>query len=281
MLYIVLPVHNRSAITSRFLTDLTKQTYSDYVLVLVDDGCTDDTVRVAQQLLPPSRLKVLQGNGQLWWAGALHLAHHHLVRAGLSSDDAVLVINDDVRIPQQFLTAGLALLAAHPDACIQAVGKDAATGHADHGAIFERHRLSFRAAEPGETPNCLSTRGLLMCGITFAASGGFRPRWLPHYLSDYEFTIRVSRRGARLMTDPVFSLVTDSTTSGEQSFGGLGVRKYFSHSFSNRAMYNPLQWSALAALVCPPWIAPVVIAKIWASFVARGLRIALQRRPVH
>ena len=278
MLYIVLPVHNRAPVTSRFLSDLDKQTHSDYQLVLVDDGCTDRTVDIARETLP-QLLHVLTGDGQLWWAGALQMAYAYLLAKGLSNDDAVLLINDDVRIAADFLSCGLAALRAHPGSCIQAVGVDPANGQLDHGAMADTRRLSFRAARQGEAPNCLSTRGLLMSGKTFAASGGFRPRWLPHYLSDYEFTIRLARQGTRLLTDPSFTLVADHTTTGEQVFAGGSLRAYVTHSLSNRAMYNPKHWSALALLICPFWIAPIVAARIWAGFVLRGIKIAL-RHPV-
>src|SRR3546814_7970339 len=73
MLYIILPVHNRAETTSLFLDALQRQTFQDFLLVLVDDGCTDETVSVAREKIPSDRLIVLQGDGQLWWAGALDL----------------------------------------------------------------------------------------------------------------------------------------------------------------------------------------------------------------
>ena len=41
MLYIVTAVHNRYKTTYQFVTQLLEQTYSDFCLVLVDDGSTD------------------------------------------------------------------------------------------------------------------------------------------------------------------------------------------------------------------------------------------------
>ncbi len=128
--------------------------------------------------------------------------------------------NDDVGIEPGFLAAGLAVLAEHPRACIQAMGMDKASGELDHGAVADRVRLRFRPAAEGEAPNCLSTRGLLMSLRTFAASGGFRPDRLPHYLSDYEFTLRLARRGVLLVVDPRFQLVADHGSSGEADFDG-------------------------------------------------------------
>jgi GT2 family glycosyltransferase len=275
MLHIVLPVHNRRATTEAFVRALLAQTTGDYRLSLVDDGCTDGTVEAVRSLLPDERLLVIRGNGQLWWAGALQRAWLSLSALASVDADAVLIINDDVRVEPGFLAAGLAVLSENRGACIQAIGIDKTTGERDHGAIADLLRLRFRPAAEDEMPNCLSTRGLLMSLRTFAGSGGFRPDRLPHYLSDYEFTLRLARRGVPLVVDPRFQLMADPGSSGEADFAGRGLREFIAQSLSNRAKYNPRHWAALAWMVCPWWIAPLRVARIWAAFARRGLRVAL------
>lgn len=275
MLHIVLPVHNRCVVTEGFVRALRAQTYADYRLLLVDDGCTDGTADMVRGLLPAERLQVLVGDGHLWWAGALQLAWQTLAARSETDDEAVLLINDDVGIEPGFLAAGLAVLAERPGACIQALGIDKATGERDLGAVADLRRLYFRPAVEGEAPNCLSTRGLLMSLRTFADTGGFRPSRLPHYLSDYEFTLRLARHGVPLVVDPRFRLVADHSSSGETDFDGRSLREFVGRSLSNRAKYNPRHWAALAWMVCPWWIAPMRVARIWAAFARRGLQVAM------
>lgn len=277
MLYLLVPVHNRALVTAKFLDALTRQRGVDYKLVLVDDGCTDDTVARACAALPTDRLEVLKGDGQLWWAGALQLGYEHLCSKALREEDAVLIVNDDVRFNPGFLHNGLALLATHPEACIQAIGVDRTSGIVDRGVIADLRRLSFRAAADGEAPNCLSTRGLLLRAPVFLRSRGFRPRWLPHYLSDYEFTLRLHRLGARLMVDESFKLEVDLALTGMSHPDASSLRRVWADSFSNRAKFNPKHWSAFALLVCPPRTVPVHLARIWWGFARRLLRIALLR----
>src|SRR3546814_2399162 len=112
MLYIILPVHNRAETTSLFLDALQRQTFQDFLLVLVDDGCTDETVSVAREKIPSDRLIVLQGDGQLWWAGALDLAYYSLI-GKLADIDVILIINDDVTFAEDFLAKGLDALRRH------------------------------------------------------------------------------------------------------------------------------------------------------------------------
>jgi GT2 family glycosyltransferase len=277
MLYLVMPVHNRAAVTARFAHALARERAAAFVLVLVDDGCTDDTVARVRSALPPQQLEVLSGNGQLWWAGALQLAYEHLRRKRLSDNDDVLIVNDDIVLEPDTLNNGLALLAAQPNACIQAVGIDRATGTIDRGAMADLRRLTFRAADPGETANCLSTRGLLLRASTFLRSGGFRPRLLPHYLSDYEFTLRLQRQGATLMVDDRFKVQVDLALTGIDRASALGVRRHWADSFSNRAKFNPKHWSAFVVLACPAWTVPLHLARIWLGFSRSLLRAALPR----
>jgi len=251
-----------------------RQTYCNYRLVLVDDGCTDDTVAIARRSVPQERLTVLPGDGNLWWAGALQLGFEYLVSEHIVATDAVLIVNDDVTFEPEFLANGVALLKAHPGACFQAMGVDRLGSVVDRGAIADTVRLRFRAAEHGEAPNCLSTRGLLMSGATFMRSQGFRPRWLPHYLSDYEFTLRLARQGVPLIVDARFQLVADYATTGEETFNGTSLRAFLVRSLSNRAKYNPTHWSALAMLVSPWWAAPVLVMRIWLGFARRAMRAA-------
>ena len=218
MLHVVLPVHNRRPVTEDFVRALRAQTIDAFRMVLVDDGCTDGTVEAVQSLLPVERLVVLRGDGQLWWAGALQRAWQMLSALPSGDSDAVLIINDDVGIEPGFLAAGLEVLSERPRACVQALGVDKSTGVRDVGAVADLRRLSFRPAAEAEAPSCLSTRGLLMSLRTFTQSGGFRPDRLPHYLSDYEFTLRLARDGVQLLVDPRFSLVADHSTSGDEDF---------------------------------------------------------------
>ena len=278
MLYVVVPVHNRVAITTRFLDSLGQQNLQDYLLVLVDDGCTDGTVETVAARVGPERLMVLRGDGNLWWAGALQLAYDALKERPFAVEDAVLIVNDDVRFDNDFLRAGLGVLQRHPEACIQAIGIDRASGDVDRGAIADLHRLRFRGAGKGELPDCLSTRGLMMRASTFVQSGGFRPQRLPHYLSDYEFTLRLHRRGTPLLVDDSFCAEVDLSLTGLSEARPGGLRQVWRDSLSNRAKFNPKHWSAFALMVCPPWIGPVHAARIWIGF-GRALLRALLPHP--
>jgi GT2 family glycosyltransferase len=195
MIHILLPVHNRAAVTAEFADALAHQDFDDYRLIVIDDGCTDDTVARVRDRIPRDRVHVLRGDGGLWWAGALQVGYEHLLTQALADEDAVLIINDDISFEPDFLRNGLRALAQSPGTAIQAVGHDRKTGAVDRGTRVNLWTLRFHPATTEQRANCLSTRGLIMRAATFRASGGFRPQRLPHYLSDYEFTLRLKRQG--------------------------------------------------------------------------------------
>lgn len=68
-IYILLPVHNRSAITEHFVNCLAAQTYRSYHLVLIDDGSTDGTADMVRAKI--KEISVIKGDGNWWWAGSL------------------------------------------------------------------------------------------------------------------------------------------------------------------------------------------------------------------
>ena len=276
-LHVILPVHNRMQVTARFVEALARQTHTDYCLVLVDDGCTDETVAMVRRGVPVQRLTVLEGDGQLWWAGALQRAYEHLGSQPADDQDTVLIINDDVTFEADFLSRGLAVLAAHPHACFQAIGIDRRSGTIDRGAIVDLSRLHIRPALQGELPNCLATRGLLMRAATFRRSGGFRPRWLPHYLSDYEFTLRLQRQGTTLLVDERFTADVAFEITGIEAPATSGPQRFWAEAFSNRAKFNPKHWSAFVVMVCPVATIPKHLASIWFRFARDLTRAAWPR----
>ena len=87
----------------------------------------------------------------------------------------------------------------------------------------------------------------------FRQAGGFYPRLLPHYLSDYEFTIRARRKGLRLLTVPSLTLRLDTDATGEHGYETESLSKFL-ENFSRRSASNPIARAAFIALACPwPW----------------------------
>lgn len=276
MIHILLPVHNRASLTCAFVESLRQQTFSEFHLVLVDDGCTDGTAERVRALLPDGRLTVLTGTGTWWWAGSLERAYRHLSSLNPSHGDLVLITNDDVTIQPDFLQQAVAAHERAGGGLVLAqlwlTDREMAV---ESGVAADLHRLEFPIArKPGDI-NCLSTRGLVLNWGTMKAIGGFHPRLLPHYLSDYEYTLRAHRKGLPCITDPAFHLSAHPETTGYHEIDpALPVLPYLCRLFSTKSAQNPLHWSAFVALTCPPLRAVKHMARIWLSVLRITLGLA-------
>ena len=133
--------------------------------------------------------------------------------------------------------------------------------------------------------DCLSTRGLFLYVKDFKKIGGFYPKLLPHYLSDYEFTIRAKRKGYNLIVNRELKLFVDESQTGyhdvlfEKSYINF-IKKYF----SKKNPSNPLTWTAFIILAAPlKWKIPILI-RVWVVAIlkifARPIVIKLKRRSI-
>lgn len=253
-IYILLPVHNRVHITRRFIDCLAAQTHHDYHLLLIDDGSSDGTEEMVRTRI--GRLTVIRGSGRWWWAGSLHQAYLWLKRrTDVGPEDMALIINDDTEFGADFLENGIEALTGRRKTLLLAQCYSQERGClVDAGTRVDWKRLSFGNASSPEQIDCLSTRGLFTRALDFIELGGFHPRLLPHYLSDYEFTIRAHRRGYRLVTTPSVRLSLKESETGRRGISATTPVQYLRAYFSRKSTSNPLAWTSFVLLACPwPW----------------------------
>ncbi|GAI90196.1 unnamed protein product [marine sediment metagenome] len=67
MIYIIIPVHNRIKLTINCVDSLQRQTYRNFITIVVDDSSTDGTLKIIKDKFGDF-VEVLKGDGNLWWA---------------------------------------------------------------------------------------------------------------------------------------------------------------------------------------------------------------------
>ncbi|MDR7306027.1 glycosyltransferase family 2 protein [Rhodoferax saidenbachensis] len=206
--YAVVPVFNRLAMTQSLVVCLHKQILNQPLrMLVVNDGSSDGT---AEWLAEQHDVEVLNGDGSLFWGGAVDLALRHL-QAKATENDWVLLINNDTTVTEDFIQRLLDTALANAPAAVGSVIRD----EADHarllsiGAQVSAWRLLTRdfldkakivpVSDVVMEVDALSGRGVLFPFAGLNAAGGMRPRVLPHYLADYEVSLRVRKRGWRLL----------------------------------------------------------------------------------
>lgn len=259
-IYIVLPVHDRKRITLDFIRCLQEQTFQDYILLLVDDGSNDGTASAVKEQMQDSI--IIQGNGNLWWAGSINAAYEWLVENAIDDTRLVLLINDDVLFEPDFLQNAITLMHGKEKTLLLAREKLYGSHEIlETGVHADFSVLSFITAEKPSDINCLATRGLFLKWSDFMKIGPFKARTLKHYCSDYEFTMRAHRQGYHLMTSErlVLTHVMEQNKSIEEG-ENTTTRK---NIMSIRHNMNPLTWTAFVLIVSPRrWLLPNLF-RVW------------------
>ncbi len=251
--YIMLPVHNRREVTRRFIACLKDQTYANYHLILIDDGSTDGTAEMAQAQI--EALTIIKGDGKWWWAGSLQRGLVHLKSLRTSPLDMVLIINDDTEFGPDLIENAVGCLSGRKRTILLARSYSRNTNQvADAGIHIDWKELTFNQAGGKDAVNCFSTRGLFLRYGDFLDIGGFHPRLIPHYLSDYEFTHRAYRKGFSLTTVEDVYVKIDETPAGYNPAAVKSPVEFLRKYFSKKSYSNVMAWFFFIGFACPwPW----------------------------
>ena len=207
-IYIVVPVYNRKAFTRSFLECLARQTFRQFVTIVVDDGSSDGTGEMIKRDFTDVRL--LRGDGNLWWTGAINMGLEHAL--ALASDgDAVLIINDDLEIDPGYLETLHGVSAANPRTLIGSVVVDIERPDliADGGWTVNWWTAKFRKVNENRSlsefpPGYASDVSMLTGWGTLVPVEVFRRIGLydsKHFqqCGDTELTVRAKNAGYRLI----------------------------------------------------------------------------------
>jgi len=151
-----------------------------------------------------------------------------------------------------------------PKTLIQAICYSFQTGNIiDIGFKVDFNSYEFYVPKSASDINCLSTRGLFMRWQDLQQIGGFYTHLLPHYLSDYEFTIRAYRKGFILNTHPDLTLCINENTTGFHPKGKLRFINFFKTYFSRKSSSNKIDWTVFILLTSPKNKIVVNLMRIW------------------
>jgi len=248
-LFIIVPVFNRKDLTLEYVRQLQAQSFQDFTLILVDEG-NDGTGDDVKSILK-DKVNVLSGDGSLWWAGSLQLAINYLKNLNLDFDPIIHINNDDTLFDNLFLKIGVNIISGNTNSILVAQAKSNQNESIDKGVSINWSNFNFNPWIPGKVLNCLSTRGLFMRLSDIIKIGEFKPTWLPHYLSDYEFTIRGFNRGLNLICPDELRLTCIEETTGVRRIEELRFIAMIKSLFSLRNTLNPWIFTKFIVLASP------------------------------
>lgn len=280
--YALIPVFNRLADTQRVIKCLREQDYSPLEIVIIDDGSHDGT---REYLMRQSDVTTLVGNGNLWWAGAVHKGLAHVLPMAKESD-YVLLVNNDVVFGRDLISTLVRVSQQRGGAIVGTILRDVDDHATVHGLgpvidvwgmrVWELyHTLSQeeRSALKGTYDvDAISGRGTLYPVRAFKVGGRMHPWLLPHYYADYELAMRMRRHG--------FPLVV-STEAAVYSRNDFGVHResksWFEQVFSRRSSQNIFRRAAFFCLVGTPRERMLAVPRMTLFALDRAVRSMVSR----
>lgn len=224
--WIVIPTFNGLAVTRSCLIDLARQTYSNMTIVLSDSGSTDGTLQTVPKEFP--QIVLVQGNREWWWTKATNEGLKYVLGRA-ASDDYVMTVNNDVEIPNNYITEMVNVAERYPGSIIGSAIFDAADqsrlvecGSYIDWRTMKYHFLSLNDFDHTgfcEKLTFLCGKGVLYPVSAFTKYGLFDETALPHYGADQDFVASCKRRGYRIRVQthvPLYSR-EDITAAGAQN----------------------------------------------------------------
>lgn len=235
------------------MDSLTGQSFKNYWLILVDDGSVDGTGEMVRKSVENS--VILKGNGNWWWAGSIQQAYNW-IRRNVFENQGVLIINDDLIFDSNYLELGFAYLKENQDSMVLSAAYSQFDRDflEDCGVIYDFNtgQLNPKPMDRLMDLNCASTRGLFLTSKKFIETKGMRPLLLPHYFSDYEFSIRANR----VYNTPIkcyldLKVYMNNETSGLSEIRYSGFSDYIKKVLDKRYKESPIYTFIFFVLAFP------------------------------
>ncbi len=269
---VLMTVHNRKAKTVRCLQSLQdtwlpcREQFGVEVF-LTDDGCTDGTADAVSRLTLDFPVRILPGDGSLFWNGGMIQSWKAALAAG--GFDGYLWLNDDVEVLPEFwqdLPVVFSYARAHYGREGIYVGStcDAGTGAFTYGGFVYTNKLTLKdkmLLPNGEVQPCQAGHG----NITYVSApvvekmGIFCDKYI-HGGTDHDYTYLAWKAGFPVLVLPHFA----AACRNDHSKDG-GRRKFFDLTLRERLreLNNPRGLNLHNALLfsrrCFPWRYPLIL----------------------
>jgi GT2 family glycosyltransferase len=286
--FVVIPVHNRLDDTINCLEAFSKQDYKNYAIIIVDDGSVDGTSKYIEEKF--SDIVLLNGDGNLWWTGAVNEGVKYAINEG-SDSDYVLTINNDVRVRNNFLSLMVEASEIYRNTIINPLTVDidtdkiissgnkmlswilAASYHPHYGKKLDQIDRSKTISV-----HMLTGRGTIIPIKVFKKIGLYDNIAFPQYGGDNEFTCRANKNGFNLMILPKSAVYVKKETTGlDPIYRNISLSQIIESFFSIRSTNNLAMRIRFARRCCPAYAQPsyfiITLLKIFSqSFIFNYLK---------
>ncbi|HAZ44785.1 MAG TPA: glycosyltransferase family 2 protein [Cyanobacteria bacterium UBA11369] len=246
-LAVLMSCHNRRDTTLTCLAAIYAQDIPSDIY-LVDDGSSDGTSAAVSASYPA--VKILQGNGNLFWGGGMQLAFSTALAAGY---DFYLWLNDDTKLVPNALSQLLNTYQSHPNSIVVGSTQDPISRELTYGGMVRQsrwRRLNFSLLPPTEQPQECET----MCGncvliphIIASRVGTIDGEIFTHEFGDWDYGLRARQLGFSVWIAPGFiGTCSRNPIKGSWNDPNLSLIERFKKADKLKGGLQPRVWQEFA-----------------------------------
>jgi len=267
---VIIPTHNRCESALRAIESLVQDNYRNKQIYLVNDGSSDNTREKVLQRYP--QVIICQGNGNLWWSGAINLG---LAYALKSDCNLVLWLNDDNCVDVNTINimvdahqqCGKNSVIASRTLSLQTKDVEWAGEPPRWHPDFQNWQMFDSNDEIHSLQHPPGGRGVLFPLQCFVQLGLVDAHNFPHYWADHDFHYRAMKAGYNYyLVDNAIVLNSQNVplVSEQNRFSAIGLYKFI---FSRR---SPMNFVTLRRLL-KRHLEPDQFQQVWPSFMKSTL----------
>lgn len=262
---VAIACHNRKATTLRCLSSLQRQDLpADIVLeiTVMDDGSSDGTAAALRAVEPNIRL--LQGDGSLYWGGAMAQALAVIdAAAGQPAPDFVLWLNDDVELEPGAIANLVAEHDAAPGCIMIGAVREPGNDHLSYGGQKldnDWHPLRLHQAGLGQLADTFQGNCVLVPLSARLRLGGIDPVFIGvQGMADTDYGLRARKAGValRVASQPVGSCAANRAVVPWRR-AGQTLWQRLAAVFGPRG-FPPKAWFTVIWRHAPLWAVPFLL----------------------
>lgn len=207
-IFVVIAVFNRKDFTLHCLHLLKAQSYSDFEIIVVDDGSTDGTNVEIQRYYPD--VIIVQGDGNWWWTKSMNKGFEAAINNGA---ELVITLNNDTVFNLRLIEELVQLHMKNPASIIGCLNlikrekeyvffsgiKKIIWWKAKEIKYYKAFTPLIHKMEGIHPTKCLNGRGTVIPIHIFKKIGGYDENQFPQYASDYDLTLRAQEYGFKCL----------------------------------------------------------------------------------
>jgi len=233
-LAVLIPVHNNRDFTISALNDLlgiiNKKYKEEISIVVIDDGSTDGTYTSITKFYP--EIKILKGDGNLWWSGAINLGAKYAIEELKS--EFILLWNNDITFKEDYFSKlrsnliyadintiiGSKILIKNQPEIVWSMGGRFNNKNGKY------HMFGYYQKDSEKYCNIAHVDWLTGMGTVVPKSiiedvGYWDQQNFPQYHGDSDFTYRAKLKGYNIIVNPELIIYNSVENSGMEHNGNM------------------------------------------------------------